>query len=320
VETTLEGSHFLNDIKKNRLDLWGEVSLRVVEGLSLESVNEVTYNEGLHKVNGKVSVTTPAQAPQIGYVLYFSSKKEQYQEVEETETETITTIENGQEIEEEIERVKLVQKWVEMESDSQWAEFKLGANTVHPNSADLKLDYLTKEYRIENEQYVELKSGQSVTPIVGDYRIVINYLTVDTNLLIVGEFGTNTIGKGDLFIITTKGDKELINDMKTAETTTYWVMKGASWLLLTFGFLMLLSPILTLLDFIPIAGRAVNCVAGIAAALISFGIVLLATIIIRYWWVFIILAGLIVVGLIALLVILIAKKKPAENIPEETKV
>jgi len=296
-----------------------EKNSRVVESLSLESVNEVTYNEGLHKVNGKVSITTSAQAPQIGDVLYYSSRKEQYQEVEETEMETITTIENGEEIEEEIERIKIVEKWVEMEADSQWAEFKLGAYTVNPNGADLKVDYLEKEYREENGLYTELKSSQSLSPEVGDYRLVVNYLPIDTDLLIVGEFGTNTIDKGELFIITTKGNDELINDMKTAETTTYWVMKGVSWLLLTFGFLMLLSPILTLLDFIPIAGKAVSCVASIIAAVISLGIVLLATIIIKFWWLFIILSGLFIIGLIILLVVLIFKKKPEDEINKESK-
>jgi len=282
----------------------------VVEELPLESVEEVSYTEGLHKVNGTVKVSEAATAPEIGSVLYYTYQKEEYQEVEETEHDTQTVIENGEEYEDEIERVKLVDKWIEVESDSDWADFNLGKYTVDVSGADLKLDLSSKEYRRDDltGEYHEYTGSATVDPEIGDYRIKLSYLPLETDLLIVGEFTSDTIKQGEVYIITTKSDAQLISDMKSSETATYWVMKGASWLLLTFGFLMILSPILSLLDFIPIAGKAASCVASIVAAIISLGIVVAGTLIIRYWWLFLLIGAVIAVGLILLLIFLITKK------------
>ncbi len=41
--TTLEGSHYLEDLSKNRLQLFGGVSLRVIEGLSLQLSGSVSW-------------------------------------------------------------------------------------------------------------------------------------------------------------------------------------------------------------------------------------------------------------------------------------
>jgi hypothetical protein len=159
----------------------------------------------------------------------------------------------------------------------------------------------------------------SSTPELGDYRIVVNYLALDTELLVIGEISGSTISGGETFIVSNKSDADLVGDLKTAETTMYWVMKGGAWLLLTFGLLMMIGPILSLLDFIPIAGQAANCVASIVAAIIAAGIVLAATLIIKFWYICIALAVLGVIGLVVLLVVLMAKKgdkkedKPAKE-------
>ncbi len=293
----------------------------LVESLSLESVEEVSYTEGMHKVKGTPKVSTAAEAPKYGDVLYYSYQKEEYQEVEETEYDTQTVIEEGEEYEDEIERVKLVEKWVSIESDSEWADFKLGNYTVNVSGADLKLDLSSKEYRRDylSGEYYEYTGSATVDPEIGDYRIRVSYLPLETELLVVGEFTSDIIKQGEIYIITTKSDSQLISDMKTAETTTYWVMKAASWLLLTFGFLMILSPILSLLDFIPIAGKAASCLASVIAAGISLGIVVMGTLIIRYWWLFLIIGGVIVIGLVLLLILLISRKGGAKKEEAEKK-
>lgn len=284
-------------------------SSKIVEQLSLETAQEVTATEGLHKMSGKPVVSTPANAPEVGDALYYSFAKQQYQEVEETEYETVTTIENGQEVEEEIERVKVVEKWVDLETENKWAEFKLGNYNVKTAGADLRLDLARKEYREDMGLYHELSSGMSITPEIGDYRKVIEYLTSDTELLIVGQISGSTISSGgEVFIITTKSDAELLSSMKTEETTLYWVSKGASWLLLTIGLLLILGPILSLLDFIPIAGQAANCAATIIAAVISVGIVLAGTLIIKFWWACLALSVIGIVVLVVLLIVLVMKK------------
>ncbi|MBN2016046.1 hypothetical protein JW766_04405 [Candidatus Dojkabacteria bacterium] len=290
-----------------------ERSSITVESLSLEKATEVTADSGMHKMQGKVEVTAPAEAPEMGDVLYYTYKKQQYEEVEETETETVTKVENGQEIEEQVERVKLVEKWVDKESESNWGEFKLGKYTIKPSGANLRLDLNKKEYTEDFGMYEEVPAGRTVEPDIGDRRLVVEYLDLDTELLVVGEISGSTVSGGEVFIITTKGDSELLSDMKGEETAMYWIMKGGSWLLLTLGMLMILGPILSLLDFIPIAGQAANCAASIVAGIIAAVIVLMGTIIIKFWYVCIALAVLGVVGLVALLVFLVAKKGGKEE-------
>lgn len=284
-------------------------SSKIVEQLTLETAEEVSVTSGMHKMSGKSNVTTAAKAPELGNVLYYTSSKQQYQEVEKTETETVTKIENGQEKEEVIERTKLVDEWVNIETESKWAEFKLGDYEVKTSGADLKLALSKKEYREDFGDYYELTSGISNTDEIGDYRLVVQYLSVDTELLVVGQISGSTIGSGgDVFIITTKTDSELISEMKATETTLYWVTKGGSWLLLTIGLLMIIGPILSLLDFIPIAGQAANCVASVVAGVIALGIVIAGTLIIKFWWLCIGLSVIGVVALVVLLIVLITKK------------
>ncbi len=292
---------------------------KVVEELKLEDASEVKADSGMHKMRGKPTVVEAVEVLEIGEVLYYSYQRQQYQEVEETEHETVEYVEDGEDVEEEIERTKLVEKWVDMESKSEWSEFKLGEYNVNTSGADLKFNLAEKEYREENDEYFELSSSQSITPEVGDYRITVSYLPIDTQLLIVGEISSNTIKKGEMLIISDKTDSDLISSLKSSETALYWTIKGVAWILLTIGFLMILNPILSLADFIPIAGKAVSCVASIAAGIISLGIIVAITFIIKFWWVLLILTGVGVVVLIVILVMLMKKHKDKKEDKVEEK-
>jgi len=233
-------------------------SSKVVESLSLEQATEAVNESGMHKVTGKASVTTPAKAPQVGNVLYFNANYQEYKEVEKTESETVTEIENGQEVEKTIERVKLVEEWTNTESQSDWAEFNIGGITIEPSGAKLEWNLSSKEYRYSSERavYELLKTGTTLTPEIGDKRLMVNFMPTDIEFIVVGEISGKTISGGEVFIISDKTDAQLLSDLKTSETTMYWVLKFVVWLLLTFGILSVLSPILSILDFIPIAGKA----------------------------------------------------------------
>lgn len=288
---------------------WGEKlkkSSIVVESLSLEQASEVTAESGLHKITGEVEVTSATEAPELGKVLYYSYSKEEFREEEETEYDTVTNIEDGVEIEETVERIKLVEKWVSIDSSSDWAEFKLGKYTVDTTGAELKLDLQSKTYYEDISGYVERISS---SPYLGQQRITVSYLSVDTELLIIGELTSDKIKKGEVFIITTKSDEQLLADIKAGETVAYWGLKFASWLLFTMGFLTILGPILSILDFIPVAGKAANCLASVISAVVAIGLVVAGTIIIKFWW---LCLGLFVVGAVAaviLLVTLLTRKK-----------
>jgi hypothetical protein len=273
-------------------------SSQIVESLTLEQANEVTASDGMHKMSGTPTVSDPAVAPEVGSVLYYHYTLEEYKEVEETETETVTKVEGGKDIEETIERVKIVPKWVELESESKWASFKLGNYSVATSGADLELDLMEKEYYEDWDGYFEVTSGMNISPELGDYRMVVTYLELDSELLVVGQISNSTVdSSGEVFIISTKSDSELLADLKTEESAIYWVMKAGTVLLLMFGFLSILGPVLSVLDIIPIAGKALNCAATVIALILSVIIVAIATVIIKFWWAILILGVVTLAGI-----------------------
>lgn len=292
---------------------WGErmkKSSAVVESLSLENAEEVTADSGMHKISGTAADECDNKptyfSDETGNVLYYTYDKEEYRLEEETEYETVTKIEGGQEIEETVERVKEVEKWVSVESDSKWCDFKLGDYTVSPDGVDMEVSLEKISYK---QDYLGDYTEKATTEDeIGDEKVTLQYLPMDSKLIVVGEISGKNISGGDPFIITTKSDSELIEDMKAEETAIYWVTKGASWLLLMFGFMSILSPILSLLDFIPIAGKAASCAASIIGAILALIIVFLATVIIKFWWLFLIIAVLAVGALVALIIVLVSKK------------
>jgi hypothetical protein len=292
---------------------------KIVESLSLEQATEAVDASGMHKVTGKANVTTPAKAPEVGNALYFNATYQEYKEVEKTEEETVTEIENGQEVEKTIERTKLVDEWTDTQSENGWAEFNVGGITIKPSGAQLEWNLTTEEYRYStiSNTYEELKAGTSITPVIGDKRLLVRYMPTDIDLLIVGEISQRSISGGDVFILSNKSDSQLISDMKTSETTMYWVLKFIVWLLLTIGIMSILGPILSVLDFIPIAGKAASCAASIFAAIISIGIVIAGSLIIKFWWLCLGLAAVGVVGLISLFLVIVLKKGGKKDMSDQ---
>jgi hypothetical protein len=357
-----------------------ERSSETVEALSLENATEVTGKTGMHKITGQVLLVSPANKPEIGDVLYYSYKKQHYEEVEKKETKTVREIENGKEVEKEVETIKMVDEWVDKENETKWADFKLGEIKVSPEKAKIQFNFTKKvlipasgQVAVNFEQicqsnggtwisaynecekilpsvcsqyggtynscdspcrhnantqgcmqvcvevckfvssdttkYVEVASEESMTPKLGDYRIIFEYVPKDANLIVVGEISQNTINSGDVFIVSNKTDAELISDLKTSENIMYWALKILSWFLLTMGFASLFGPIIALLNFIPIAGKAASCAGGVVGGVLSLIIVVLGTLFIRYWWVFVVLVVVGMVVGIGLLIVQLSKRK-----------
>lgn len=85
-------------------------SSEIIGQLELKQASEVVNMTGLYKAQGMVNVDSPALAPEVGGVLYYTYVVEEYREVEETEQETQIVVEDGREIEETVETTKLVEK------------------------------------------------------------------------------------------------------------------------------------------------------------------------------------------------------------------
>lgn len=293
-------------------------SSEVVENLDLEQATEVTADSGMHKIQGQPEIVEAALAPELGKVLYYKYTQQEYKEVEEKETETVTKVENGKDVEETIERTKLVDKWVDGETGSEWAIFKLGNYTVVPSGAKMEIDVESKTF-YENYlgDYEEGSAGRVDTPDIGDRRMIVEYLPVDEEMLVVGEISGSTIKSGETFIISNKGDEELISDLKSSENAIYWMMKIGSWLFFTLAILSLLGPILALVDFIPLVGKSATCAASIVAGILSFIIVLAGTLIIKFWFVFLAMMALVFGLLIVILVFVLTKKSGGKTVAEE---
>lgn len=286
-------------------------SSEIISTLSLETASEVTADSGTHKLQGTaVLVNGPVNADEVGDVLYFNSKVEMYEQVKETKRETVTTVENGVEVEEVIEREVLVDKWVERSSRELWADFKLGKYTVKAASAKDKLNLEKGEYYQDFfGDYEKVAAGSTRSPELGDVRLTVNYLPLDDELIVIGDISGETISTGEVFIVSNMTDAELLTNLESAEKTQFFVLKAVAWFLLTLGFGAIFGPVLALLDFIPIAGKVANGAAGFIGAILALILVVVVSLLVKFWWLVLILCGVGFVGLIVLLVVLVGKKK-----------
>jgi len=290
-----------------------EKSSKVVEDLDLISASEAEDKKGMQKFNGKIKITDPIENDYIQGAVYISYKSQEYREVEKKETVTETVNIGGDDVEQTKEITKIFDEWVDIDTKIQWAEFKVGDISIDPNEADLQFDfdskkfYLSKEDQYYYDEYEEVST--SPVPVIGDKRLVFDYVSSEDELVIVGEISNGKVKDGEVFIISNKSASALLQDLKSSESAMYWGLKFLSWLLMTIGFLSILGPILSIADFIPIAGKAASCVGSIVAGVLSLIIVTLLTLLIKLWW--LCLGGfiLIFIGLSVLLVVLIVKKK-----------
>jgi hypothetical protein len=274
----------------------------LIANLELKPAIEVTSAKGMHKITGIVNTNKPLLAPKVGEVIYYDSKTEVYQEVEETERETVTVIEQGQEIEKVIERVKLVEKWVTVETEKpQWAEINLDGIQINPISAKLYMNFGTKQYQYMEDffnpefgDYIELDSNTMKTPKLGDKKLTVNYLPLQESLIVIGDISQSKISSGETFIISNKTDAELLDQIVSDENTTFWIGKFLAWLFITIAISSILAPILAFTDFIPVAGKIARTIAGILGAILSLIIVIVFSLLIKYWFIVLILFAVII--------------------------
>jgi len=284
----------------------------VVESLELQSAEEVGNNAGLVEIIGQASTVNSVEAPEVGEVLYYDYQVEAYEEVEETETEYQTRTEDGVDYEDKVEKTVLVDKWVSKESEGPvWGDFKLGNIEVDPSGAKLRLDYQEKilYLPVDEEDWSGLGSSQNVTPELGDERMTIHYLPLEEELIVVGEVSGGKINGGDEFIVTNRGDADLVAGLKSEETAWYWILKFVIWLLLFIGLSSIVGPVLAVLDFIPLVGSAARWVGGVIAAVIALILVILGTLLIKFWWLWLILIILFVGALVVILVYYMRRNK-----------
>ena len=249
---------------------------------------------GLIKLQAQPAVTQVLIEPKTNTpALYYHYTKQEFKKVKETRRETRTVVQNGQDVQQTIERDVFVDKWVDVVSDKKWAGFRLSNLNVTPTNAELYVS-LTKVF--EEEKPILGAPLDEFSPT--KTKEIVEALPATTKILIVGEATTGSIVGGSPFIISDMSNDALIGEMKTRENRTYWFFKIGAWLLMTIGFTLLFGPIATFLNILPGLGKMLNGILFIAFGIISLIIVALGTIAIRYWWlVLIVIATLIILAI-----------------------
>lgn len=291
---------------------WGEQQpeySKVVAALPLLQEAPVTQT-GLIKLQAQPAVTQVLIEPKTNApVLYYHYLKQEYKKVKEVKQETRIIQQDGKDVQQVIEHDEYVDKWVDLVSDKKWAAFRLSNLNITPTNADLHVT-LKKIYELEQPVVGAVQPPTGSTPDLypaTKTREIVMGITPDTQLLVVGEALTGSIVGGKPFIISDKSSDALIAEMKSTESTIYWGLKFAAWLLMTIGFVLLFGPISVVLNILPGLGKAFNGILFIVFGVLSAILVALGTIVIRYWW-----AVLIVI--IALIIFAISKSRGSKSI------
>lgn len=262
---------------------WGEglpEYSKIVEALPL-AAEAPAMQSGLTKLQALPAVTQVLIEPKTNTpVLYYSYTKQEFKKVKETRRETKTVLQNGQDVQQTVERDVYIDKWVDVDSDKKWASFRLSSLNVTPEAATL---YATLTKVFEEEKPV-VSSGPVDEFAPTKTRETVEALPATTKLLVIGEVQTGSIVGGTPFIISDKSNEALIAQLKTEENRSYWFFKIAAWFFMTVGFTLLFAPFATLLNILPGLGKLVNGVLFLVFGVVSLIIVTLGTLAIRYWY------------------------------------
>lgn len=257
------------------------------------------------KVDGPLTVVKAVTAPKTGQaVLYYNYVKEEWKKKKVVSTETQTIQRDGQDVEQQIEKVDYVDAWLPVTEKTEWADFKIGNLSVVGAGADLRATLLSAYNQEKILPSVAAATGVTpdLLPATKEREIVTILPTTVPRLLVTGSAVSGMVASGAPFIITDLDNAGLIAQMQSAENKMYWGLKIAAWLCMTIGFVMLLGPLAVFLNIIPGLGGLLNTLLFVVFGVLSAIIVLLGTLAIRYWWA---MLG----GIIVLLVLLAVFKR-----------
>lgn len=263
-------------------------SSAVVKSLPLIQAEQAVGKTGLVKVQGRVNsmpISSPKDPRQL---LYYHQTREELEMVKSTEIETKVVTQNGQDVEQTIEKEVEKPEWVSKFDEAKWAPIVLADKITvnNPANAQAKLN-LTSIFSDTQEKVREEVRGVLATE----------------NLIVIGEINNNVIDGGQPFIISNQSDSALIASLESSENIIWWLYKLATALLFGIGLYLLLGPVLLLLDIIPILGNLGKGIILIASLLIGVLFTLFSSLIINYWYIVLII-------IIAVVIYLFTARKP----------
>lgn len=303
---------------------------KIVESLPVKKAAEVTANEGLVKIQDTVSESVPVGftfgkcldrycAPgkvndeKVANLFNYSFSKERFEIVKHVRTETRTTEFAGQETEEQVEVTEYKEEWVGKEAKTETGKFKLGVIEVVPATvAKIMIDPIAQtvpNVAIPNLQPMEFY-GQVPGAEVGTTKIDIKAIPLldGKQVIVVGEVKDSKIIAGDPFIVTMKSEKELLESLKTEESFQRVALLVGSWLSIFIGISLVLAPILELINWIPLFGKAAKFAAAAIGFVTATVITLSGYFLLKYWY--LLLICFVVLIVLAIVLVLKTSKKP----------
>jgi len=295
--------------------IWNSVNVREtsaeVENLSLQSVSEAQEERGLGKVFGELSTEDPlcieilrceqtiCTDPEIA----FEAENLIYIDVEYQRFEVVRDVEESEESGDRVsETVTYENEWVTYDEETNWADVTIDGVNLNIDDARTIIERQSETVEdivIEGLPALQTydRTPESDEPAFGTTRAVVTYITQDDReYTVVGEMRSDGLSSGDPFIVTDNSDSELVSQLGGEESTTRWVLRFISFLLMTFGFTSMLSPILVFTDMIPVAGKAARSLATLVSAILAGVIVLLTTFLLNFWWLILLV---VVLGIVA---------------------
>lgn len=261
----------------------------IIAALPMSESSALT--DGQVKFEGPVEVVSYAYAKPDDVPVLYSSYTEQVCTLEVyTEKQVIT--QNGQDIEQTIEKERNVWKGEPMVS---WAEFKVGGVPVEPSVA---------KHRLTLKTISQVGDFSSSVCTIGAIRKKTEAFVSDVNtkLLVVGDYINGKVSGGNTYFISDLSNDMLIAKLQQEENTLFWMLKGGATLAFALGLTLIVSPVLMLLNILPGLGKFLQVLVFVASLLLGLLVVTLSTIILKLWW-------LIVIAIIAFLVWSFKKKK-----------
>jgi hypothetical protein len=300
---------------------------KIVAALPLKNATEVTSNEELVKVTALAKNSVPVTitygkcsdkfcnpflitTKTIGDLFYYDTLKQRYEIVKTVRQETRTVEFAGTESEETVEVTEYKEQWVDKISDKAYGQFEMGSIKVQGGeTAKILIDMANQtipDVKIDNLTALD-NYAQVPGPMVGSTQLIVNSIPVlnDKQVIVVGKFENGSIKSGDPFIVTTKTDSKLIEALQSEESMQKGAFLFFAWFALFVGLTLLIAPILELVNWIPLLGKAATIVAGIISLVLATVMVLGSYLLMRFWYLFVILF----VGIIVLAIVLIKKNK-----------
>lgn len=136
---------------------------------------------------------------------------------------------------------------------------------------------------------------------------------VDSELIVIGELKDGIIDGGDFFMISNKSNDVIEAELKAEIHFNWWLYKSFALLLLSFGIVALLLPLLAFLEIIKELGFYGMLLFILSSIILAFLLIVIETLVFAYWFLIFLVLGFVIYLFIRINIK--KKKKPINILP-----